>query len=97
MPETRGGAILVKNETKKLIQSKWQLAYHAFQHDLPELLKQELRGQWVLYDGAKRIATGPDRDQLYQHSQELGLFEEDIFVDLVTPAVEDIDADLILH
>ena len=80
-----------------MIRSKWQLAYDAFHRTLPELLRQGFGGQWVLYDGPERLRISANRDELYQLAEERGLPGEEIFVDLISPEPEDIDAEIMLY
>jgi hypothetical protein len=76
--------------------TKFQRAYESFHTELPELLAQGLRGQWALYDGPTRVEVSANRDRLYELGRARGMSEEDIFVDLIAPEPEDIDADSLL-
>ena len=77
--------------------SKFQQAYAAFHQELPAFLARGLVGQWALYDGSTLVETHADRDYLYRRGQdEMGLPDDEIYVELIAPAPQDIDYDSLI-
>jgi hypothetical protein len=73
--------------------SLFQEAYEAFHARLPQMLAEGLHGRWVLFHGELMVEVCESRDRLYELATKHGWEEEEIFVDMIAPASEDIDAD----
>ncbi len=61
-----------------------QQALAAFQRDLPSLWA-ERPGQWVAYQGARRLGFAPHKYELYQQCFQQGLPREEFVIFCIEP------------
>jgi hypothetical protein len=61
-----------------------QTAFAAFEHDLPDLLRDHCR-EWVAYHGSRRIGISPDSAALYALCEAEGLNPMDVMVTAIYP------------
>ena len=61
-----------------------QQAFRAFERDLPQLW-EERPGQWVAYQGERRLGFATQQHELYQRCFEQGLTREEFVVFCIEP------------
>jgi hypothetical protein len=65
-----------------------ELGWKTFQEELPQLVREHA-GEWVAYQGGRRLGFARTRTELYQECLRRGLKREEFLVCCVEPAVDE--------
>ncbi len=75
-------------------RSRFQLAFDEFHRRLPALLAQGDYGRWVLFHAEELVEISDSRDRLYQIAQAKQWPDEDVFIDLIAPELQEVEGEL---
>ena len=77
------------------IQQHQQQALRAFLRDLPQLWVEH-PGQWVAYQGDKRIGLAGQKHELYQECYQIGVQREEFVIFCIEPQEMEMTLGLVL-